>query len=92
MSLRESSHTKPIRLSAHARGYLEMRGCTEGEIVEAIRSQAWQPARQGRWEAQRDFPHGQLWNGVWYVTKRVRPVFVEEDTEIVVVTVYTYFF
>lgn len=69
-----------------------MRGFTEQEIIEAIRSQAWQPTRQGRLEVQRDFPYGRLWNRVWYATKRVRPVFVEEDTEIVVVTVYTYFF
>jgi len=27
-----------------------------------------------------------------YATKQVRPVFVEEATEIVVVTVYTYYF
>jgi len=27
-----------------------------------------------------------------YVTKQVRPVFVEEAMEIVVVTVYTYYF
>jgi len=32
------------------------------------------------------------WNGRHYAAKRVRPVFVEEDNEIVVITVYTYFF
>ena len=31
-------------------------------------------------------------NGVYYRTKRVRPVFVDEPSEIVVVSVYTYFF
>jgi len=29
---------------------------------------------------------------VYYATKRVRPIFVEETTEIVVVTAYTYYF
>lgn len=83
---------KPIRLSAHARGYLERRGCTEEEIKETIRTQVWQPTRMGRQEAQRDFPFNDLWNGTSYATKRIRPIFVEEQAEIVVVTVYTYFF
>lgn len=83
---------KPIRLSAHARGYLDRRGCSEAEIVETIQSEIWHPARLGRSQAEKDFPYGQVWNGHRYAVKRVRPVFVEEDTEIVVVTVYTYFF
>ena len=33
-----------------------------------------------------------VWNGKTYATKQVRPVFVEEATEVVVVTVYTYYF
>jgi hypothetical protein len=43
-------------------------------------------------ECQKDFLFGKEWNGRAYATKRVRPVFVEEATEIVVVTVYTHFF
>ena len=31
------------------------------------------------------------WNGKVYATKQVRPVFVEEAGEIVVITVYTYY-
>jgi hypothetical protein len=30
--------------------------------------------------------------GKRYATKQVRPIFVEEEREIVVVTVYTYYF
>jgi hypothetical protein len=84
--------SKPIRLSDHAREYLVRRGFTEIEVHEAIRTSPWQPARRGRQEAIKDFPHQALWNGTFYATKRVRPVFVEETAEIVVVTVYTYFF
>jgi len=54
--------------------------------------QTWQPARMGHLETQRDFPFSDMWNGIWYATKRVRTVFVEELAEIVVVTVYTHFF
>ena len=83
---------KPIRLSTHARGYLARRGFTEAEVEETIRTSPWQPAQRGRMEAFKDYPYHNLWNGTFYATKRVRPVFVEEPTEIVVVTVYTYFF
>jgi len=41
---------------------------------------------------RKDFPYGKQWNGVFYGTKQVRPIFVEEAEEIVVVTVYVYYF
>jgi hypothetical protein len=83
---------KPIRLSAHARGYLRTRGFTATEVEEAIRTSPWQPAELGRLECRKDFPYGRDWNGKSYATKQVRPVFVDEAAEIVVVTVYTYYF
>ncbi len=84
--------TKPIRLSHHARSYLVRRGFSEGEVCDAIRMSSWRPTRAGRWEAAKEFPYNAVWNGTFYAVKRVRPIFVEEATEIVVVTVYTYFF
>ena len=84
--------TKPIRLSSHARGYLARRGFTEAEVSDAIRSVHWRATHSGRWESSREFPYNGDWNGTFYAHKRVRPIFVEEATEIVVVTVYTYFF
>ncbi len=83
---------KPIRLSGHARLQLPFRGATEEEIIQAIRSENWSPAELGRLECRKDFPFGKEWNEKKYATKQVRPIFVEEDTEIVVVTVYTYYF
>jgi hypothetical protein len=86
------SADKRIRFSGHARGQLLYRGTTEGEVVEAIRTAAWQPAHSGRLECAKDFPFDALWNGRRYITKQVRPVFVEEEQEIAVVTVYVYYF
>jgi hypothetical protein len=83
---------KPIRLTKHARGYLQSRGFTEAEVEEAIRTCAWQPSELGRLECHKDFPFTMDWNGQHYATKQVRPVFVEEATEIVIVTVYTHYF
>lgn len=82
---------KPIRLSEHARSQLPFRGTTENEIIETIRSEKWEPAESGRFECSKDFPFNRDWNGKRYEIKRVRPIFVEEENEIVVVTVYTYF-
>jgi hypothetical protein len=68
------------------------RGIQEREIVQAIQHEHWQPAEQGRIERFADFHYGSDWNGRYYETKRVRPIFVEEAHEIVVVTVYSYYF
>ena len=83
---------KPVRLSGHARQQLARRGATEEEIIQAIRSAVWQPAVLGRLECRMDFPYEKEWNGRLYNTKQVRPIFVEETDEIVVITVYTYYF
>lgn len=83
---------KPIRLSGHALSYTDRRGFSREEVEEAIRTAPWTPAELGRFECHKDFAFGRAWNGVVYATKRVRPIFVEESEELVVVTVYTYYF
>jgi hypothetical protein len=83
---------KPIRLTKHARGYLASRGFTEAEVEEAVRTCPWQPSELGRQECRKDFPFQTEWNGRHYATKQVRPIFTEEAGEIVIVTVYTYYF
>ncbi len=88
----ETGTGKPIRLSSHASGYLTRRGFTVSEVVGAIRTGNWEPVRNDRLETSMDFPYGRLWNGTTYSTKRVRPIFVDEAEEIVVITVYTYYY
>lgn len=83
---------KPIRLTKHASGYLDSRGFTFAEVEEAIRTTPWGAAELGRLDCRKDFPFGSDWNGRSYAMKQVRPVFVEEPNEIVVITVYTYYF
>ena len=39
-----------------------------------------------------NFPYNGKWNKKFYKTKQVRPIFVETLEEILVVTVYTYYF
>jgi hypothetical protein len=43
-------------------------------------------------ECKKDFPYGKEWSKIYYNKKQVRPIFVEEEDEIVVTTAYTYFF
>jgi hypothetical protein len=81
---------KPIRLSRHAHDQLLFRGATISEVETTIRSGQWQGAESGRLQCSRDFIFDREWNGVLYPTKRVRPIFVDEAVEIVVVTVYVY--
>ena len=75
---------KFIRFSHHARERLQQRGATEDEVVEAIRSAAWETGQYGRWSCRKVFPFHREWNGKWYQEK--------EGNTIVVVTVYTRFF
>jgi hypothetical protein len=83
---------KPIRLSAHALDYVDKRGFTVAEVEQAIRESPWQPAELGRLECRKAYPFGKDWNKKLYSTKEVRPIFIEQPDEIVVVTVYTYFY
>lgn len=71
---------------------MSTRGFTLAEVEEAIRTAPWQPAELGRLESRKDFPYAREWNGKVHATKQVRPVFVEEAAEILVVTVYAYYF
>jgi hypothetical protein len=87
-----SPSRKPIRLTRHAAGYLASRGFTAAEVEAAIRTAAWGLAELGRLDCHLDFPYHAVWNGRHYATRRVRPVFIEDPAEIVVITVYTYYF
>jgi len=72
---------------------MERRNFTAAEVEAAIRTGRREAAQYaGRSSARLNFPYGREWCGKVYETKQVRPIFVEEESEIVVVTVYTYFF
>jgi hypothetical protein len=83
---------KPIQFSGHAIQQLQFRGAAEAEIIDAIRNVPWHAAENGRMECRKDYAFDSIWNGRRYATKQVRPIFVEEPNEIVVVTVYVYYF
>lgn len=83
---------KPIRLSRHAEEQRIERGASVEEVVEAVRCGISEPARNGRMLHRFNFSFAGLWQGKPYTIKQVAPIVKEEATEIVVVTVYTFYF
>jgi len=83
---------KPIHFSGHAKGQVAFRGTTGKEVENVIKTSKWIPAELNKLECRKDFVYKKEWNKKFYKTKQVRPIFVEEEKEIVVVTVYVYYF
>ena len=83
---------KAISFSQHAFDSMRRRGAVEVEVEQAINESAWSKAKQGRFECIKDFPYNEYWNGKLYKTKRVVPIFKEENAIVVVITVYVFYF
>ncbi|MCC5601496.1 DUF4258 domain-containing protein [Nostoc favosum] len=83
---------KPIRFTKHALLQCIERGTNELEVTEAILNGNQKQALQGRLEYRYDFQFNREWQGRSYAIKRVSPIIAESETEIVVITVYTFYF
>lgn len=83
---------KPVRLTKHAQEQCVERGATETDVRHAIEHGTREAAKQGREMCRFNFAFGQTWQGNTYAIKQVAPVIKEESQEIVVITVYTFYF
>lgn len=83
---------KPIRLTKHAQEQAIERGTNEAEIIDIIVTGNRQPAKNGRYKYQAIFQYNNDWQGQFYSVKKVVPIVTETDTELVVITVYTFYF
>ncbi len=83
---------KAIRLTRHAEEQASERGATEAEVMEAVAKGSREPAKHGRELCRYNFTFGKNWQGKHYPIKQVAPVIKEEADEIVVITVYTFYF
>jgi hypothetical protein len=83
---------KKIRFSKHAAERLSIRGTNENEVTEAIKAGSREPAKNNRIICRLNFEFNSMWQGVKYSVKQVAPVIKEDDDQIIVITVYTYFF
>jgi hypothetical protein len=87
-----SAVVKLIRLTEHARLQCAERGANHDEVVLAVREGTREPAKRGRELCRFNVPFNRTWQGNWYAVKQVAPVIIEQAEEIVVVTVYTFYF
>lgn len=83
---------KPVRLTKHARLQCGERGATEAEVVKTVLQGIREPAKADRLLCRYNFPFDALWQGNRYSIKQVAPIIKEESDEIVVITVYTFYF
>jgi hypothetical protein len=83
---------KPIELDDHTRSRMALRGADEEEVVAAIREAKWEGARKKRFQCRKSFPYGKQWNGKTYNTKQLKVIFEELENEIIVDTVYVFYF
>ena len=83
---------KPIRLTRHAREQCVERGATEAEVQQAVKEGSREIAKLGRELCRFNVPFGRSWQGKVYAIKQVVPVIKEEPHEVVVITVYTFYF
>ena len=83
---------KPIRLTQHAMEQCIPRGTNEREIIQAVRNGSREPAKMGRELCRYDFSLNDFWQKKKYAIKQVAPVIKEELDEIVVITVYTFYY
>jgi Domain of unknown function (DUF4258) len=82
---------KKIHFSQHALTQCEERGAEKEEVENAIRSGTKENTRGSRYMYKMNFQFNSNWNGKYYSVKQVAPV-VKENHEIIVITVYTFYF
>lgn len=68
------------------------RGASHEEVKEAIVKGECAPAKKGRQAYRLNFQYDTLWGGRHYAIKQVMPVVKEEPEQMVVVTVYVFYF
>ncbi|TDI92521.1 MAG: DUF4258 domain-containing protein [Caldithrix sp.] len=81
-----------IRLTKHALEQCQERGTNEDEVRESILQGSRQEGKKGKFLYRLNFQYDSEWQGTYYRIKQVAPVVAEEKSEIVVITVYTFFF
>lgn len=68
------------------------RGADEAEVIESIRTGEQVPAKKDRQGFRKNFQYNRQWGGRSYAIKQVLAIVVEERDQLVVVTVYTFYF
>lgn len=80
-----------FELTFHAAQRMDERGASLSEVEETIREGARERAERGRWLYRKRFEFEGTWRGREYHGKEVAVVVVEEESRLVVVTVYVFY-
>ncbi len=80
-----------IQITPHALSRMPQRGATEVEVTTVLERGQAIAARGNRRERELVFPHSKEWAERLYDEKKVKVVYIEEEDEIVVVTVLAYY-
>lgn len=83
---------KPVRVTVHARLQCKERGASQAEVEQSIREGTREPAKHGRTLCRFNFPFDSRWQDTAYAVKQVAPVIKEDADEVVVITVYVFYF
>jgi hypothetical protein len=83
---------KPVVFSTHARQRLRERGTTEEDVRRAIREGQREPAQRGFFLYRLNLQFKREWDGRYYAVQQVAPIVAEKSDELVVITVYTFYF
>jgi hypothetical protein len=83
---------KPIVFTTHALTRMRERGAREEDVREAIRIGEREPAQRGLLSYRLNVEFKREWDGRYYGVQQVVPIVAEEESRLVVVTVYTFFF
>ena len=87
-----SSQGKKIVFSNHAKIKMIDRGASESEVIKAVEAGSSEPARKGRLMFRRNLTFDDIWRGKHYLVKQIAPVVAEENDELIIITVYVYYF
>jgi hypothetical protein len=83
---------KKIIFSDHAIEQMVERGASKDEVGVCILKGEKVPAKSGRHAYRMNFQYDNRWSGKYYATKQIMPIVKEEDNEIIIITVYTFYF
>ena len=83
---------KPIVFSDHSQTQMKERGATREEVIEAIKYGEKISAKHKRQAYRKNFQFDSKWGNKSYRIKQVMPITAEEENQIVVITVYAFYF
>lgn len=71
---------------------MKKRGIRKDEVIETIREGKRKKAKFDRVESSKNLDYNSLWLGKFYNKKKVTVIFKEKEGNIIVITVYAFYF